>query len=74
VALAIAFLTPILVFLVSLRIRNWRARVVCILPVFLIALNGWRFIGLGSATQANRARDAARQRFGRMACCQLLEL
>jgi hypothetical protein len=74
VALAIAFLTPTLVFLVSLRIPNWRALVVSIPPVFLIALNSWRFIGLGSATQANRARDAACQRFGRMTCCQLLGL
>src|SRR5262245_6918064 len=47
VALAIAFLTPILLFLASLRIPNWRALVVSIPPVLLIALNGWRFIGLG---------------------------
>jgi hypothetical protein len=46
-ALAIAFLTPILLFLGSLRIPSWRALVVSIPPVFLIALNGWRFIGLG---------------------------
>src|SRR5262245_43924898 len=46
-ALAIAFLTPILLFLVSLQIPGWRALVVSIPPVFLIALNGWRFIGLG---------------------------
>ena len=43
-ALAIAFLTPILLFLVSLQIPGWRALVVSIPPVFLIALNGWRFI------------------------------
>ena len=47
VAVAVAFLTPILLFLLSLRIPGWRALVVSIPPVFLIALNGWRFIGLG---------------------------
>jgi len=47
VALAIAFLTPILLFLLSLRIPGWRALVVSLPPVLLIALNGWRFIGLG---------------------------
>ena len=26
---------------------GWRVRVVSIPPLFLIALNGWRFIGLG---------------------------
>jgi hypothetical protein len=46
-ALAIAFLAPILLFLATLRIPSWRAMVVSIPPVFLIALNGWRFIGLG---------------------------
>jgi hypothetical protein len=47
VALAVAFLTPLVLFLVSLRIPGWRALVLTIPPVFLIALNGWRFIGLG---------------------------
>src|SRR5262245_3225073 len=46
-ALAIAFLPPILLFLLSLRVPAWYALVVSIPPVFLIALNGWRFIGLG---------------------------
>jgi hypothetical protein len=46
-ALAVAFGTPILLFLVSLRIPRWYALVVSLPPVFLIALNGWRFIGLG---------------------------
>ena len=47
VALAVAFLTPIVFFLVSLRLPRWRALVVSLPPVFLIALNGWQFIGLG---------------------------
>src|SRR5215510_916365 len=42
-ALAVAFLTPILLFLVSLQIPGWRALVVSIPPVLLIALNGWRY-------------------------------
>ena len=46
-ALAVAFLTPILLFLLSLQIPGWRALVVSIPPVLLIALNSWRFIGLG---------------------------
>jgi len=46
--LAAAFITPILLFLASVRgLPAWRARVLSIPPVFLIALNGWRFIGLG---------------------------
>jgi hypothetical protein len=45
--LAVAFLTPILLFLASMRLPGWRALVVSIPHVFLIALNGWRFIGLG---------------------------
>ena len=32
----------------AMRIAGWRRLVVCVPPVFLIALNGWRFIGLGS--------------------------
>ena len=47
VTLAVAFLTPILLFLVGVRLPGWRSLVVSIPPVFLIALNGWRFIGLG---------------------------
>src|SRR6185295_8161489 len=47
VPLAVAFLTPILLFLASLHLPGWRSLVVSIPPVFLIALNGWRFIGLG---------------------------
>jgi hypothetical protein len=47
-ALAAAFFAPILFFLVSVRsLSLWRALVVSIPPVFLIAINGWRFIGLG---------------------------
>jgi hypothetical protein len=46
--LAIAFLAPIVLFLLGLRIEGWRALVVgSVPPVFLIALNGWRFIGMG---------------------------
>jgi hypothetical protein len=47
VTLAVAFLTPILLFLASLHLPGWRSLVVSIPPVFLITLNGWRFIGLG---------------------------
>jgi hypothetical protein len=48
VAVAIAFATPILLVLVSLRIsEKWRALVLSVSPVFLICLNGWRFVGLG---------------------------
>jgi hypothetical protein len=47
VRLSIAFLAPILLFLVSVRLQGWRGLVVSIPPVLLIALNGWRFIGLG---------------------------
>ena len=47
VGVAVAFLAPILLFLVSLRIPGWRRLVVSIPPVFLVAMNGWRFIGLG---------------------------
>jgi hypothetical protein len=47
-ALAIAFASPVVLFLVSVRqVPGWRARIVSIPPVFLICLNGWRFIGLG---------------------------
>jgi hypothetical protein len=47
IAVAVGFLTPILLFLLGLRIAGWRRLVLSISPVFLIALNGWRFIGLG---------------------------
>jgi hypothetical protein len=47
IAVAVAFLTPLLLFLLGLRISSWRRLVLSISPVFLIALNGWRFIGLG---------------------------
>ncbi len=47
-ALALAFLVPILLFVLGLGLSSrWRALVVSVPPVFLIALNGWRFIGLG---------------------------
>jgi len=46
--LALAFLVPILLFVLALGVSSrWRALVVSVPPVFLIALNGWRFIGLG---------------------------
>jgi hypothetical protein len=47
IAVAVAFLTPLLLFLLGLGIPSWRRLVLSISPVFLIALNGWRFIGLG---------------------------
>lgn len=47
IAVAVAFLTPLLLFLLGLGISGWRRLVLSISPVFLIALNGWRFIGLG---------------------------
>jgi hypothetical protein len=48
VALAVAFMGPLLLFLMSVRwLPGWRERVVSIPPVLLIAMNGWRFIGLG---------------------------
>jgi hypothetical protein len=46
IAIALAFLLPILLFLVAMRFSSWRGLVISIPPVFLIALNGWRFIGL----------------------------
>jgi hypothetical protein len=46
-AVGVAFLTPLLLFLLGLGISSWRRLVLSISPVFLIALNGWRFIGLG---------------------------
>jgi hypothetical protein len=48
ITIAVAFIAPILLFLVGVRwFPGWRALVVSIAPVFLIAVNGWRFIGLG---------------------------
>jgi hypothetical protein len=48
VAVGTAFAAPILLFLLAIRVSpEWRARVTSIPPVFLITLNGWRFIGLG---------------------------
>jgi hypothetical protein len=47
IAVAVAFLTPILLFLAALRISSWHRLIVSISPVFLIALSGWRFVGLG---------------------------
>ena len=47
IAIGLAFLTPIVLFLLALRISSWRRLVVSISPVFLIALSGWRFVGLG---------------------------
>jgi hypothetical protein len=48
VAVGTAFATPILLFLLAMRVSpSWRARVTSIPPIFLITLNGWRFVGLG---------------------------
>jgi hypothetical protein len=48
IRLALAFAMPILLFLVALLLfPSWLALVVSVSPVFLITLNGWRFIGLG---------------------------
>lgn len=47
IAVGVAFLTPLLLFLLGLRIAGWRSLGLSISPIFLIALNGWRFIGLG---------------------------
>ncbi len=44
---AVPFLAPLLLFLLGLGVPGWRRLVLSISPVFLIALNGWRFIGLG---------------------------
>src|SRR5262245_13518980 len=46
ITIALAFALPILLFLVAMLIPSWRRLVVSIPPVFLICLNGWRFIGL----------------------------
>ena len=48
VAVGVAFTTPILLFLISVRLfPGFRALALSVSPVFLITLNGWRFIGLG---------------------------
>ena len=48
VAVGLAFAVPILLFLLTERtFPGWRARVTSVSPVFLISMNGWRFIGLG---------------------------
>ena len=48
VAVGLAFVIPILLFLVTERtLPGWRDRVTSISPVLLISMNGWRFIGLG---------------------------
>ena len=47
ITIGLAFLTPLLLFLVALLISSCLGLVVSISPVFLIALSGWRFIGLG---------------------------
>jgi hypothetical protein len=48
IRLALAFAVPILLFLIALFLfPGWRALIVSVSPVFLITLNGWRFIGLG---------------------------
>jgi hypothetical protein len=46
--LAAAFAMPLFLFLAAVRIfASFRHAVVSISSIFLIALNGWRFIGLG---------------------------
>jgi len=48
ITLAAAFVTPLLLFLAAVRIfPGFRHAMISISPIFLIALNGWRFIGLG---------------------------
>jgi hypothetical protein len=48
VAVGVAFAAPILLFLIAVRVLpEFRAYVLRIDPVFLVALHGWRFIGLG---------------------------
>jgi hypothetical protein len=48
VAVGTAFAAPILLFLLAVRVSpGWRARVTSLSPILLIAMNGWRFIGLG---------------------------
>jgi hypothetical protein len=48
VAVGVAFAAPILLFLLGIRtLPGWRTRVTTLSPILLIAMNGWRFIGLG---------------------------
>jgi hypothetical protein len=48
VAIGVAFTIPVLLFLIAIRaLPGWRARVTSLSPLFLIAMNGWRFVGLG---------------------------
>lgn len=45
---AVGFAAPILLFLAALRVLPaFRERVLSVPPIFLIAVNGWRFVGLG---------------------------
>jgi hypothetical protein len=47
-AIGAAFATPLLLFLAGIvLVPAWRQIVTSIPPVFLISLNGWRFVGLG---------------------------
>ena len=46
-AVGAAFAIPLVAFLAGMWVPAWRQMVVSIPPVFLIALNGWRFVGLG---------------------------
>jgi hypothetical protein len=46
-AVGAAFATPLLLFLAGMLFPAWREIVTSIPPVFLISLNGWRFVGLG---------------------------
>src|SRR5262245_191473 len=47
IGIGAAFATPLLLFLVGMLVPAWRQMVTSIPPVFLISLNGWRFVGLG---------------------------
>jgi hypothetical protein len=47
IAVGTAFAAPILLFLLAIRtLPSWRSRVTSLSPILLIAMNGWRFIGL----------------------------
>jgi hypothetical protein len=47
-ALGIAFLAPIVLFLAALKlVPAFRSYILQINPIFLAALHGWRFVGLG---------------------------
>jgi hypothetical protein len=47
IAIGVAFAAPLLLFLAGMRVPAWRQLVISSPPIFLIALNGWRFVGLG---------------------------